>query len=204
MKAKALAAYKPGGLLEDHRFELEVLPEHYVRIKVLYCGLSRSDFNMINNDWFMSEYPLVPGHEVIGVIVDKGDAVTKFHLHERVGLGWHSEYCLTCELCDSGNHHLCPQARATVVGRNGGLANYVDAHAQSVVSIPNQLSSDSCPPLLSAGAAVFYPLVEFELPPRCQAAIIGVGGLGHLALDMYLAWGMDVTVFLARTITLNI
>ncbi len=195
MKSQALAAYAPGGVLDRYQFDMNELSVGYVRIKVHFCGLSRSDLHMIDNDWFMSQYPLVAGHEVIGEVVAIGSDVAAFDVGDRVGLGWHSDYCHVCDSCTADEQNLCGAAEATVVGRHGGFAQFVDAHEEAVVHIPDLLEGKLAAPLMSAGACVFNPLVQFSTPRNAKAAVIGVGGLGHLALQIYQAWGMEVTAF---------
>jgi uncharacterized zinc-type alcohol dehydrogenase-like protein len=143
----------------------------------------------------MSQYPLVPGHEVIGTVANIGDGVTNLSVGDRVGLGWHSGYCLTCPSCLSGDHNLCASGQATIVGRHGAFAEQVRAQATSVVALPEGIDIQSAGPLFCGGITIFNPMVQFDLKPTAKVAVIGIGGLGHMALQFLRAWGCEVTAF---------
>jgi len=192
---KAYAALEAGGKLQPFEYDPGPLGRHEVEIDVESCGICHSDLSMIDNEWGRSQYPLVPGHEVIGSIAQVGEAVTRLKVGQRVGLGWHSGYCMNCPSCMEGDHNLCASAQGSIVGRHGGFANKVRAEAPSVVPLPQQLDSQSAGPLFCGGITVFNPLVQFDIPPTAKAAVIGIGGLGHLALQFLNAWGCEVTAF---------
>ena len=118
----AYAATQPGGALEPYTYDAGDLGPEQVEIAVSTCGLCHSDLSMIENDWGLTAYPLVPGHEVIGKIVAAGDQVKNVTVGQTVGLGWTSGSCLHCRQCLSGNQNLCPEAEATIIGRAGGFA----------------------------------------------------------------------------------
>jgi uncharacterized zinc-type alcohol dehydrogenase-like protein len=148
---------------------------------------------MLNNEWGITRYPFVPGHEVVGTIAAVGDAVPHLTAGQRVGLGWHSGYCMTCPSCLGGDHNLCAEAQGTMVGRHGGFADRVRAEAASVVPLPDALDPAEAGPLFCGGITVFNPLVQFGIAPTDSVAVIGIGGLGHLALKFLRAWGCAVT-----------
>jgi uncharacterized zinc-type alcohol dehydrogenase-like protein len=189
----AYAAFRSGGELSPYCYEPETLAPDYVDITVESCGICHSDLSMINDDWGMSHYPLVPGHEVIGTVSAIGENVTHLTIGQRVGLGWHSDYCLACESCDTNDHNLCGAAQGTIIGRHGGFADSVQAHAKSVVALPDGVLAQSAGPLFCGGITVFNPLVQFDIQPMAHVAVIGIGGLGHLALQFLRAWGCEVT-----------
>lgn len=191
----AYAAKTAGGTLEPFDYDPGVLKDEEVEIKVEYCGICYSDLSMLKNDWGISQYPLVPGHEVVGTIVAIGDRVTTFTIGQRVGLGWFSHSCLHCEWCMSGNQNLCLTAEQTIVGRYGGFADKVRAHAEWVTLLPAGINPAKVGPLFCGGLTVFNPLVQFDVKPTDRVAVIGIGGLGHLALQFLRAWGCDVTAF---------
>jgi uncharacterized zinc-type alcohol dehydrogenase-like protein len=112
-----------------------------------------------------------------------------------VGVGWHSGYCLKCEACLSGDHNYCESAQATILGHFGGFADKVRAQEAAVIHIPESLDKSLVGPLLCAGITVFNPLIQFDIKPTDRVGVVGVGGLGHLALEIYRAWGCDVTGF---------
>ena len=195
MIVNAYAAHEPGGKLEPFQYELGPLGPQDIDIKVEHCGICHSDLSMLENAWGLSQYPLVAGHEVIGTIAQVGEDVATLKAGDRVGLGWHAGYCMTCPSCLSGDHNMCGSSQGTIVGHHGGFADKVRAHAPSVVALPEGLDPLSAGPLFCGGVTVFNPLVQLELPATARAAVIGIGGLGHIALQFMRAWGCEVTAF---------
>ena len=191
----AYAAQEEGGSLEPFSYEAGALAPDEVEIDVLYCGICHSDLSMIDNEWGMTQYPLVAGHEVIGTITATGSDVGSLEEGMTVGLGWHCGYCGQCSSCKTGDQNLCATAEGTIVGRHGGFADTVRAKASSVVAIPSGMDLQSAGPLLCGGITVFNPLVQFDVKPTDKVAVIGLGGLGHLALQFLNAWGCEVTAF---------
>lgn len=192
---KAYAALEAGGKLSPFEYDPGPLGNQEVEIDVEHCGICHSDLSMLNNEWGMSQYPLVPGHEIVGTIAKAGDGVTNVKVGDKVGLGWHSGYCLTCRSCLSGDHNMCASAQGTIVGRHGGFAEQVRAEATSVVVLPDGVDLQSAGPLFCGGITVFNPLIQFDIKPTSRVAVIGIGGLGHMALQFLRAWGCEVTAF---------
>ena len=192
---KAYAALKAGGELQPFEYDPGPLQADDVEIAVEHCGICHSDLSMLNNEWGMTQYPFVPGHEVVGTIAAVGNHVSDLKVGQRVGLGWHADYCHTCNVCNSGDHNLCSNVVRTLVGRHGGFADKVRANARAVVALPDGLDADSAGPLFCGGITVFNPLVQFDIPPTAKVGVIGIGGLGHLALQFLHAWGCEVTAF---------
>lgn len=192
---KAYAAFESGGKLQPFEYDPGPLSEHDVEIAIEHCGICHSDLSMLYNNWGITQYPFVPGHEIIGTIVARGGHVNNLAAGQRVGLGWHSGYCMTCHSCMSGDHNLCAQSESTIVGRHGGFADKVRANAASVVALPDSLNAQSAGPLFCGGITVFNPLLQFNVPPTAKVAVIGIGGLGHIALQFLRAWGCRVTAF---------
>lgn len=191
----AYAVKNPGGPLEPFDYEPGPLKDEEVEIQVEYCGICHSDLSMIKNDWGISQYPLIPGHEVVGTVAAMGDRVTTLQLGQRVGLGWFSHSCMHCEWCMSGNQNLCPNAEQTIVGRYGGFADKVRAHQEWVLPLPEGSDPAKVGPLFCGGITVFNPIVELDIQPTDRVGVIGIGGLGHMALKFLNAWGCDVTAF---------
>ncbi len=191
----AYAALEAGGELKPFSYDPGALKSDQIEIEVSSCGLCHSDLSMINNDWGISQYPLVAGHEIVGTVAQMGNDVVGFELGQRVGLGWHAAFCNHCVDCKNGDHNLCSQGQGTIVGRHGGFADKVRAQASAVVALPESLNGISAGPLFCGGITVFNPLVQFDVKPTDKVGVIGIGGLGHMALKFLNAWGCEVTAF---------
>lgn len=189
------AAREAGGSIQPYSYDVGELKPTQVEIDVLYCGICHSDVSMIDNEWGISQYPLVAGHEVIGKVAAIGNAVTNLKEGTTVGLGWHSGYCGHCYSCKTGDQNLCQSAQPTIVEHHGGFADKVRADASSVIVIPEGIDLESAGPLLCGGITVFNPLVQFDVKSTDKVAVIGIGGLGHIALQFLNAWGCEVTAF---------
>jgi len=192
---KAYAANQPGGELKPFEYDPGPLGANQVEIDVEHCGICHSDLSMLNNDWTISAYPFVPGHEVVGTVGKIGATVTHLAVGQRVGLGWHAGYCMTCSQCLGGDQHLCATAEGTIVGRHGGFADKVRADAISAIPLPDGVNAKTAGPLFCGGITVFSPLLRFDVKPTDRVAVIGIGGLGHMALKFLNAWGCEVTAF---------
>jgi uncharacterized zinc-type alcohol dehydrogenase-like protein len=192
---KAYAASSAGGQLEPYEYNPGQIGYNDIEIEVEHCGICHSDLSMLDNEWGIAEFPLVPGHEVVGTIRDAGQGVSHLQVGQQVGLGWHAGYCMTCHSCLSGDHNLCANAQGTIVNRHGGFADKVRAHAASAVALPTNIDVQSAGPLFCGGITVFNPLVQFGVKPTDRVAVIGIGGLGHMALQFLNAWGCQVTAF---------
>lgn len=191
----AYAANSENGDLLPFEYTLSELGPEQVDIKVNYCGICHSDLSMLANDWGITEYPFVPGHEIVGTVVDKGEHVKGLNVGDEVGLGWFSESCLFCPSCLSGNHNLCAQAEQTIVNRHGGFAEFVRCHWLWATPIPKGLDASKLGPMFCGGITVFNPMVQCDVQPTDRVGVIGVGGLGHLAIQFLSKWGCEVTAF---------
>lgn len=191
----AYAAFEPKGDLKPYQYDAGDIAQQDVEITVQHCGICHSDLSMIDSEWMPTQYPIVAGHEIVGTISKMGEAVKGFEVGDTVGLGWHSAYCQHCHYCDTGDHNLCAQSRPTIIGRHGGFADKVRASATSVVALPSGIDHTSAGPLFCGGITVFNPLVQFNIKPTDNVAVIGIGGLGHMALQFLNAWGCKVTAF---------
>jgi alcohol/geraniol dehydrogenase (NADP+) len=192
---KAYAASRPHGPLEPFSFNPGPLGSEEVEIKVTYCGLCHSDLSMIDNEWGMSTFPLVPGHEVVGTVAALGEETKGLKMGQRVGVGWFASSCLSCPQCLSGHHNLCPNGQGTIVGRHGGFADSLRVQWPWVRPLPEGLDEAVAGPLLCGGVTVFTPLVESNVPPTGRVGVIGIGGLGHMALQFASKWGCEVHAF---------
>jgi uncharacterized zinc-type alcohol dehydrogenase-like protein len=192
---QAYAAREAGGKLEPFEYDPGTLKDTEVEIQVEYCGICHSDLSMLKNEWGTTAYPFVPGHEIVGVVTAVGDRVATIKVGQRVGLGWFSHSCTHCEWCMSGDHNLCLTAEQTIVGRHGGFADKVRAHEEWVIPLPAGVDPAKVGPLFCGGITVFNPIVQFDVKPTDRVGVIGIGGLGHMALQFLQAWGCDVTAF---------
>jgi uncharacterized zinc-type alcohol dehydrogenase-like protein len=192
MQIHAYAALSPGQKLVPFTYQAPPLAPFEVLLKISHCGLCHSDVHLIDNDWGKSKYPLVPGHEVIGTVVEKGSGIETLSLGDRVGVGWIRSACLHCPTCLEGETNICPQKTATCNGNYGGFADFVVADGRFAYLIPVGINSAHAAPLLCAGATVYAPLRRLVHPSQ-TVAVIGIGGLGHLALQFAAAFGCEVT-----------
>jgi len=194
-KIRAYAATSPGAALEPFEFDPGPLGDEQVEIAVDYCGICHSDLSVLHNHWGNAKYPLVPGHEVSGRIVAAGTKVKKVKAGDRVGLGWFSGSCMSCRTCLSGDHNLCANNEDTMIGRHGGFAERVRAHWAWAVPIPEGVDPAKAGPLFCGGITVFNPIVQCGVQPTDRVGVVGVGGLGHLAIQFLNKWGCEVVAF---------
>jgi alcohol/geraniol dehydrogenase (NADP+) len=190
-----LAAHAAGAQLLPYKYDAGELAANEVEIKISHCGICMSDVHLINNDWGMSKYPFIPGHEIVGTVTAVGAAVRDRQVGERVGVGWQADSCGVCEFCRQGDEHLCAQSQPTCVGRNGGYADAVRVNSRFAIPVPEQLESENVAPLLCGGITVYNPLRNHGVRPSSRVGVIGIGGLGHLGLQFARAFGAEVTAF---------
>jgi len=195
MKAAVLHAFKtPLSLEEVARPETGA---DEVLIEVEVCGVCHSDLHVADGDWTqlagIVKKPLILGHEIVGRVLERGAAVKNVQVGERVGLPWVQWTCGQCEFCQEGNENLCLQQRITGVMVDGGYAEFAKAPASHVVKIPETLSSEQAAPLLCAGVTVHRALKQAKIRAGQRLAVFGVGGLGHIAVQIGRAAGAAVT-----------
>jgi uncharacterized zinc-type alcohol dehydrogenase-like protein len=192
---QAFAANAAGKPLEAFSYDPGPLGPEEVTIEVEHCGICHSDLSVVDNEWGISRYPVVPGHEVIGRVSALGAAAKGLKVGQRVGVGWYSGSCMHCDQCVGGSHHLCPGGQATIVGHHGGFGSHTRAHWTWAIPLPEGLNPASAGPLLCGGMTVFSPLLNFGVKPTSRVGVVGIGGLGHMALMFARAWGCEVTAF---------
>ncbi|NIQ03504.1 MAG: alcohol dehydrogenase catalytic domain-containing protein, partial [Nitrospinaceae bacterium] len=151
MTIRAYAAKNAIANLESYEYEPEPLGPFDVEIRVTHCGICHSDIHLIDNDWGITSYPLVPGHEIIGTVSDRGGAVSHLDEGMRVGVGWQRSACFQCDQCLRGCEHLCPQIQDTCVGYPGGFAEAIRIDSRFVFPIPDEFDSAAAAPLLCGG-----------------------------------------------------
>jgi uncharacterized zinc-type alcohol dehydrogenase-like protein len=192
---QGLAVHAAGAELLPYRYDPGKLGAQEVEIAITHCGICHSDLHLISNDWGISHYPFIPGHEIVGSVAAVGDEVRSLEVGQRVGLGWQSNSCAECEWCMRGMENLCPKAEGTCVHRNGGYAERVRANVRFVIPIPEALESETAAPLLCGGITVYNPLRTHGVNPSSRVGIVGIGGLGHIAIQFARVFGADVTAF---------
>lgn len=174
--------------------DLGPLGAEEVEVAVEHCGLCHSDLSVLNNEWGISQYPAILGHEVIGRVTAIGPNAKGIKVGQRAGVGWNSGSCMHCHQCMSGSHNLCPTAQMTIVGHRGGFASHIRSHWAWTFPLPEDLDFAEAGPLLCGGVTVFAPLAMYARPTD-RVGVIGIGGLGHMALKFAAAYGCDVTAF---------
>jgi len=194
-KIRAWAAAAPKAPLTPFEFTPGKLGDEEVEIAVSHCGICHSDLSMIDAEWGNSTYPLVAGHEIVGTIAALGSHTKGLRVGQRVGLGWYAGSCMHCSQCMAGRHNLCREGEQTIVARHGGFAERLRCHWSWALPLPEALDSKSAGPLFCGGLTVFSPIVEFDIRPTDRVGVVGIGGLGHMALKFLHAWGCDVTAF---------
>ena len=192
---RAQAALAKGAALEDFSYEPEELGPSDVEIEISHCGLCHSDLHLIDDSWSRSKYPQVPGHEIVGTVGALGGAVKHLELGQRVGVGWQRSACLECDLCLGGEENLCARQQATCMGHHGGLANRIRIDGRFAFALPPDLDSALAAPLLCGGVTVYAPMRRYGIGATSSVAVIGIGGLGHMAIRMLRALGAEITAF---------
>lgn len=198
------AARDASGVLSPFDFSRRAQKDDDVTIKVLYCGICHTDLYIIKNEWGNAMYPVVPGHEILGVVTDVGSGVTKFKAGETVGVGYFVGSCRSCESCGNGYENYCYGMVLTSNGidaehggavTQGGFSDVIVVNEDYVVRVPDGLPLDKAAPLLCAGVTVYSPMMRFGLnAPGKHLGVVGLGGLGHVAVKFGKAFGMKVTV----------
>ncbi len=195
MTIRGQAAHAAGQPLQPISYEPKDLGPFDIEVEVHYCGICHSDIHLIDNDWNWSTYPFIPGHEIVGPVTRLGSMITQFKIGQRVGVGWQCGSCMECEWCVRGEENLCARPAFTCVGRNGGFAEAVRVDGRFAFVIPDGMESASTAPLLCGGITVYSPLRHLGAEPWSKVGVVGIGGLGHLAIKFANAFGCEVTAF---------
>ncbi|KAK4429432.1 8-hydroxygeraniol dehydrogenase [Sesamum alatum] len=202
VKAFGWAAGDPSGLLSPFDFSRRPTGDRDVQFKVLYCGICHSDLHAVKNDWGFSTYPMVPGHEVVGVVTEVGSKVQKFRVGDKVGVGCLVDSCRKCDQCANNLENYCPKPVSvynTVLPDGtttyGGYSDIMVADEDFVIRWSENLPMDKGAPLLCAGITIYSSLRYYGLDePGLHIGVVGLGGLGHVAVKFIKAFGSKVTV----------
>ena len=201
---KSYAAHSPTGRLELFRFERRSPRDNDVVIDILYCGICHSDLHTARNDWGNAKYPIVPGHEIIGRVLEVGPRVTRFKVGDSVGVGCMVDSCQLCSSCGKGWEQYCENgATYTYNGADrldgsrtqGGYSEQIVVKQDFVLKVPEGLDLAGAAPLLCAGITTYSPLRHWKVGPGSKVAVVGLGGLGHMGLKLAKAMGAEVTLF---------
>jgi len=195
MPTRAYAAMAARQPLQKFEYEPGALGPNQIEVAITHCGICHSDIHLIDDDWRMGAFPLVPGHEIVGTVARTGELVRHVEKGQRVGIGWQCGSCMTCEWCGKGAEQMCKENQATCVGHHGGFADSVVVDGRFAFPIPDRLESENAAPLLCAGVTVYSPLRAYGVQPWMTVGVIGIGGLGHLALQFANALGCRVAAF---------
>ncbi|ROP60014.1 putative zinc-type alcohol dehydrogenase-like protein [Enterobacter sp. BIGb0383] len=194
---KSYAAPQAGAALELQEFDAGPLGAEDVEVQVDYCGVCHSDLSMIDNEWGFSQYPLVAGHEVVGRVAALGSLAQNkgLKIGQRVGIGWTARSCGHCDACIDGNQVNCQEGSVPTILNRGGFAEKIRADWQWVIPLPDSIDIETAGPLLCGGITVFKPLLMHGVTATSRVGVIGIGGLGHIAIKLLHAMGCEVTAF---------
>src|SRR4051794_27932798 len=200
--ARAFGAPAADAPLEPQQIERRALGPKDVRIDIKFCGICHSDIHFTRGEWGKIPYPAVPGHEIAGVVAEVGADVTNFAPGDRVGVGCMVNSCRECENCEAGNEQYCLKGNTQTYGSKdrdgtvtyGGYSDHVVVDQDFVLRIPEGIELDAAAPLLCAGITTYSPLRHWNAGPGKRVAVVGLGGLGHMAVKIAHAMGADVSV----------
>ena len=207
MRTTGYAARAADAALAPFAFERRALRANDVALEVLYCGICHSDLHQARNDWGWSQYPLVPGHEIVGRVIEVGSEVGRYKVGDHVAVGCMVDSCQHCDQCRKGEEQLCREActqtyndvdRITGERTHGGYSKHLVVREEFVLRVPDGLDLARVAPLLCAGITTYSPLRTWNVGPGSRVGVVGLGGLGHMAVKLAAAMGAEVTV-LSRT-----
>lgn len=183
-------------------FERRDLRDNDVAIKISHCGICHSDLHFAHDDWGMSHYPMIPGHEIVGTVTAVGPAVTKYKVGDRAAIGCMVDSCQQCEFCEGDEEQFCVEGATFTYGipgrdgeiTQGGYSDHIVTREEFVCKVPDGMDMAHAAPLLCAGITTYSPLKRWGVKAGDRVAVAGLGGLGHMAVKLAVAMGADVTV----------
>lgn len=203
MKSRGYAALAAGSALVSHEFERRDLGAHDVALDIKYAGICHSDIHQVAEEWGPAIFPMVPGHEIAGIVTSIGSAVTKFSVGDKIGVGVFVDSCRTCSSCTQGLQQYCVEGMTGTYnglerdGKTvalGGYSNNFVINQDYAVHIPDNLALEGVAPLLCAGITLYSPIKHWNVGPGMKVAVMGLGGLGHMGVKFAVAMGAEVTV----------
>lgn len=203
MKTIGYAAHSPEALMVPYHFERRELRYNDVAIEILYSGVCHSDLHTVNGDWGPQPYPLVPGHEIVGVVTSIGAEVKKFQVGDTVAVGCMVDSCQECDQCHKDEEQFCREGLTPTYGAldridkkvtQGGYSKHIVVREEFVLTVPEKLDLARTAPILCAGITTYSPLRKWNIGKDSRVGVIGLGGLGHMAVQLAVAMGAEVTV----------
>lgn len=203
MNTKAYAAYSDSEDLKPFDFNRRETGSKDVKVDILYCGVCHSDIHMAKNDWGMSTYPVVPGHEIVGRVIEVGSEVSKFKVGDLVGVGCMVDSCRTCPACEGHDEQHCYEGMTMTYGSpdpisggmtHGGYSDKIVVDQDFVLSVSEELDVKAVAPLLCAGITTYSPLSQYNVKAGDKVGVIGLGGLGHMGIKIAAAMGAEVVM----------
>lgn len=208
MQTVGYAAYSENTALAPYHFERRELRSNDVAIEISYCGVCHSDLHTVNGDWGDKPYPLIPGHEIVGIVTAVGADTSKYQVGDRVAVGCMVDSCLECDHCHQGEEQYCRNGmtptygapdRITGIITQGGYSKHIVVREEFVLSLPDNLDMSRTAPILCAGITTYSPLRTWNVTTGTRVGVIGLGGLGHMAVKLAVAMGAEVTVISRST-----
>lgn len=203
MKTVGYAAHNSDAHMVPYHFERRALRANDVAIEILFSGICHSDLHTVNGDWGPQAYPLVPGHEIVGRVIEVGSDVTRYKAGDKVGVGCMVDSCQECDQCHHHEEQFCRHGLTPTYGApdrvdgtitQGGYSKHIVVREEFVLSIPESLDLSRTAPILCAGITTYSPLRTWNVGKGSRVGVIGLGGLGHMAVKLAVAMGADVTV----------
>ncbi|WP_427982063.1 NAD(P)-dependent alcohol dehydrogenase [Agarivorans sp.] len=203
MKTVGYAAHSENTELAPYHFERRELRPNDVAIEISYCGVCHSDLHTVNGDWGPQPYPLVPGHEIVGIVSAVGSDASKYNIGDKVAVGCMVDSCQECDHCHDGEEQYCRNGMTPTYGvpdrlngdiTQGGYSKHIVVREEFVLRIPDNLDMSRAAPILCAGITTYSPLRTWQISKGSRVGVIGLGGLGHMAVKLAVAMGAEVTV----------
>lgn len=203
MKTVGYAAHDSDAHMVPYHFERRALRDNDVAIEILYSGICHSDLHTVNGDWGPQSYPLVPGHEIVGKVLEVGSEVTGFEVGQHVAVGCMVDSCQQCDQCENHEEQYCRNGMTPTYGApdridgtitQGGYSKHIIVREQFVLNVPDALDLSKAAPILCAGITTYSPLRTWNVEKGSRVGVIGLGGLGHMAVKLAVAMGAEVTV----------